>query len=211
MTGQAKHALSLFGSTSPSYLILQSLDAVNAYLASGYSEKLATYAAEVDALKTRLSALGFDLVGNEPLKLTLAPKRYGYTGNALAAYLAQNGIVCEFSDPDFVVLMLSCDLPENALSKLEAMLTALSRKAPIGEQPPALTGLPTRVCSIRDTLFCKKETLPLSEANGRVLASLHVACPPAVPIAVAGERLDDALLSHLAYYGKTTCDVIKDV
>lgn len=208
MADEAKHALSLFGSTSPSYLILQSLDAVNAYLADGFAEGLAAYIAEVDALKAHLLALGFSLVGNEPLKLTLAPKAFGYTGTALATYLAQNGIVCEFSDPDFVVLMLACTLPKDALSKLEAALTALPRKEAIDDQPPVLTALPTRVCSIRDTLFARRESIPLEKARGRVFAALHAACPPAVPIAVAGEQLDDELLSHLAYYGKTHCAVL---
>ena len=35
-----RNALALFGSTSPSYLILQSLDAANAILADGFREKL---------------------------------------------------------------------------------------------------------------------------------------------------------------------------
>ena len=38
--GQAKNSLALFGSTSPSYLILQSLDAVNRYLAEDYRDRL---------------------------------------------------------------------------------------------------------------------------------------------------------------------------
>ena len=208
MAEDARHALSLFGSTSPSYLILQSLDSVNAYLANGFAEALATYVAEVEALKARLSSLGFSLVGNEPLKLTVAPKSYGYTGEELAAYLSKNSIVCEFSDPDFVVLMLACTLPKDALSGLENILTDLPRKAPICDTPPVLTALPTRTCSIRDTLFCAHETLPLEKARGRILASLHVACPPAVPIAVAGEELNDEAIALFTYYGKATCDVL---
>ena len=33
-------AMALFASTSPSYLILQSLDRTNAYLAAGYPDRL---------------------------------------------------------------------------------------------------------------------------------------------------------------------------
>jgi arginine/lysine/ornithine decarboxylase len=40
---KAKKSLALFGSTSPSYLILQSLDAANKYIADGYREKLAEF------------------------------------------------------------------------------------------------------------------------------------------------------------------------
>ena len=55
---QCKNALQLFGSTSPSYLIMESLDGANAYLANGYREKLAAFAEKVQGLKERLAALG---------------------------------------------------------------------------------------------------------------------------------------------------------
>ena len=50
-----KNALSLFASTSPSYLILQSLDAANKYIADGYQRKLADFIEIVDSIKTKLS------------------------------------------------------------------------------------------------------------------------------------------------------------
>ncbi|MBR2019287.1 MAG: aminotransferase class V-fold PLP-dependent enzyme [Clostridia bacterium] len=210
MAEEAKCALSLFGSTSPSYLILQSLDAVNAYLANGFSETLASYVQTAESFAKRICARGFPLIGNEPLKITLAPKAFGYTGNEFAARLSEQGIVCEFSDPDFTVLMLSPSLPANAWERLEAALDAIPRRTPIHATPPSLSTLPACALPIRDTLFCKRETVSLEQANERILASLHVACPPAVPLAVAGERLDEAILACFAYYGKTSCDVLCD-
>jgi len=76
---QAKNALAMFGSTSPSYLILQSLDAANTYLAK-CRQIFTDYIPMVDSLKKRLSAHGFELHANEPMKLTVAAKSYGYTG-----------------------------------------------------------------------------------------------------------------------------------
>ncbi len=66
-----REALALFGSTSPSYLILQSLDLVNPYL-EALPERLAAFLPKVEALKARLRAAGWRPVGDEPLKLTLA-------------------------------------------------------------------------------------------------------------------------------------------
>ena len=106
--------------------------------------------------------------------------------------------------------MLSPSLPADAFARMEAAFAAIPRRSPIDTAPPIPTALPTRVCTIRETLFCKRETLPLSEANGRVFASLHAACPPAVPIVIAGERLDADALARFAYYGKTACEVIGD-
>ena len=51
----AKKALEMFGSTSPSYLILQSLDLCNAYLADGYKEKLLNCIKKVQNLKKQLT------------------------------------------------------------------------------------------------------------------------------------------------------------
>ena len=66
-----RDALALFGSTSPSYLILQSLDLANPYL-EALPERLAAFLPKVEALKARLRAAGWRPVGDEPLKLTLA-------------------------------------------------------------------------------------------------------------------------------------------
>lgn len=206
---EARQMMALFGSTSPSYLILQSLDLVNAYLADGYAARLAAFATAVADAKECLAAAGYTLCGDEPLKLTVAPKSYGYEGDTLAAILAEQGFVCEFSDPDFTVMMLTPEVGAEALSALVACLCALPRRAPITEAPPALTPA-ERVCSPREALFAPHEVVALDEARGRVLADIAVACPPAVPIVVAGERIGQAAQEALAYYGTTTCTVIKE-
>ena len=90
---QAANALSLFASTSPSYLILQSLDRANLYLAEGYSESLENFCQQVHKLKKRLIQRGYTLLGDEPLKITIAPKSYGYTGIQLAEILQKQGLV----------------------------------------------------------------------------------------------------------------------
>ena len=64
--------------------------------------------------------------------------------------------------------------------------------------------------SIREAMLSKKERLPVREAEGRVLASLNVSCPPAVPIAVCGERIDKETIARFEYYGALFCDVVKE-
>ena len=59
----AVNALSLHASTSPSYLILQSLDLCNAYLADSYKENLTETIGKVDSLKNFLREKGFKLSG----------------------------------------------------------------------------------------------------------------------------------------------------
>ena len=83
----ARGALSLFASTSPSYLILQSLDLCNRYLAQGYREKLEACIRRVFILKEELELAGWRTGGGEPLKLTLYCRESGCTGMEAAAGL----------------------------------------------------------------------------------------------------------------------------
>ena len=79
LVDNAKKALDVFASTSPSYLILQSLDMANKYLSENYCADLSFFEKEVKELKCFLAQKGYTLCGDEPLKITLATKGYGYT------------------------------------------------------------------------------------------------------------------------------------
>ena len=203
----AEQALALFASTSPSWLILQSLDAANALLAGEYPARIAEAAAKLDGLKTALLAAGWTLTGQEPLKLTLRPKARGYTGEALAALLRERGIVAEFADPDHLVLMVSAETEMWELDALQDALLSLPALPPIRDLPPALPA-PRPVLSPRQALLSPFETVPAEKAPGRILASPSVGCPPAVPIAVCGERLSEEALALFRYYGVNEIDVI---
>ncbi len=204
----AKNALALFGSTSPSYLILASLDETNRVLGEGFGEKLAVTAARVSALKDSLCRHGYQTVGNEPMKLTLSPKTYGYTGEELAGYLTERGIVPEFSDPDHLTLMPSVNTTEEELLRSEKALLALPRRSPIETAPPPFL-VPETVLPPREALMAEEEILPAEACLGRVLAAVTVGCPPAVPILVSGERIQEAHLAAFSYYGIRRLSVIK--
>ena len=206
IAAQAKNALALFGSTSPSYLIMQSLDLANAYLCE-YPRKLQAFAAEVSALKQRLMALGYVLYGDEPLKITLEAKRRGYVGHALARLLLESGLVCEYADPDHVVLMLTLEIGGEGLSRIEAALAAIPQKPVIETEPPRLRK-GRRVCSVREAMLSPAETLPVEKCCGRILAAASVGCPPAVPILICGEEIDREALECFRYYGIGECAVI---
>ena len=203
-----KNALALFGSTSPSYLILQSLDRVNRYLAEGYRETLASFCERVRTYRKQLTDAGYEFRGDEPVKLTLCTKSYGYRGDTLAGILRQNRIECEFADPDFLVLMTTPETGEAGLAALTEVLAFLPKRPPIHTIPPRFI-LPERICSPREAAFAPRETLPAERCIGRVLAAANVGCPPAVPIVVCGERIDAAAAEAFRYYGIHTCSVLK--
>ena len=207
-SGQIKSALALFGSTSPSYLILQSLDMANLYMAN-HGERLNSFVRQVENLKKHLSEYGYLLYGQEPIKITVLAKARGYTGTELAELLMARNIICEFADRDYLVLMLTPEIGEDGLQRLETALRDIPQKSIISETPPELPK-PIRVLSIRDATFSATETVPVCQCEGRILATATVACPPAVPILVCGERIDKQAVACFHYYGLKTCTVVAE-
>ena len=197
-----KNALALFGSTSPSYLILQSLDLANVYL-EDHSHRLEAFLPLVHRLKENLTASGYVLAGQEPMKITIAAKPYGYTGDQLAEILRQNKMECEFTDPDYLVLMLTPEINGFDLEKLKKTLCGLPQKSPIGELPPVF--VPAERCmGIREAMLCPGQWIPVEESEGCILAAASVGCPPAVPILLCGERIDRHAIACFQYYGIET-------
>lgn len=209
LIGQVKGAMALFASTSPSYLLLQSLDALNRYLAEGYPAKLASFLQKAERCKRALTDAGYGFCGSEPLKWTIAAKKHGYTGTDLAKMLEKNGIVCEFCDQDYCVLMLTPALGAKGLDCLCRALSALPKRAEIQSGAPGICR-PVRVCSPREAALAPCEVLPRERCIGRVLARDTVACPPAVPIVVCGERIDEVAIRTMTYYGVEACAVIRE-
>ena len=205
----APQALSLFASTSPSYLILQSLDKENEGLSNGFSEKLCALADKLLSLKDRLSKLGYELVGNEPLKLTIYAKGYGYTGTELAKLLKNENIICEFYDPDFTVMMLSEQISGEDAERLFKALSGIQRRDRITSRPPKLSA-PIMKMSPHDALMSTGKLVSVDEAEGKILASLAVTCPPAIPIAVLGEEISASAVECFKYYGMTSCRVVDE-
>ena len=205
---QAEQAMSLFASTSPSYLILQSLDRMNAELAGDYPEWICRAADRVGEVRETLSREGWTFVGDEPMKLALDAAARGYTGEELQGILRRSGIECEFADRRYLVLMPSAETSETSWQRLLSALRAIPRREPLTETAPALPA-PERVMSIREAMLSPRETLAPAEAVGRVLADACVSCPPAVPVIIAGERITPAAAECMAYYGVMECDVVK--
>ena len=208
LSEHAKRAMALFASTSPSYLILQSLDGANAYICDGYREKLQTCTSSVWKLKGTLTKQGYNLIGNEELKLTIAPKSYGYTGYELAEYLLKQNVVCEFADNDFVVFMFTPEISEQDFALLEHTLLKLEKRVPVEMTAPLLCK-PTQVMTAREAIFSKSYVLPVEESLGKVLASENVSCPPAIPIVVCGEEINESAIKLFKYYGISKVQVVE--
>ena len=227
-----RNTLNLFGSTSPSYLILQSLDQCNAVLAGDYRGQLAECCTALEGLRKALNeiaaahgaALPLTLPGNtpdrEPLKLTLDAAALGSSGQAMAEMLRQHGIECEYADPRYLVLMFTPENPPQDYDRLQQAITAFCTVHPLGSAPveddPAeefralaqeLAEISPR-CTIREAIFAPQEQVAVEDALGRVCAMPTVSCPPAIPIVVSGEVVGKAAVKLMKRYGIKSISVI---
>ena len=207
--GEVRAALSLFGSTSPSYLILQSLDACNRYLADEARPKLAACVRAVEALKADLAAQGWAVAESEPLKVTLHASKRGWRGDALADFLRKNGVECEYADPDDLVLMVSPQNSPEDLEKVRAALAAAGQGSEAPQTPPQMAR-PRQAMGIRAALLAPAEEVPVTAAAGRVCAAPTVGCPPAVPVVVSGEEISPDAAAVFRYYGIETVRVVRE-
>ena len=220
-------ALALFGSTSPSYLILQSLDACNAVLAGDYPRRLAQCCAALEGLRRSLNKaaaarqcpvpLAVAGTQQEPMKLTLDAAALGCTGTALADALRRAQLECEYADPRYVVLMFTPENPPQDFERLQTALEQLLAAVPAGLPRPenragefaALQQQAVQRCTIRQAVLGAQVRVPVHKALGRVCAMPTVSCPPAIPVAVSGEEITPAAIALMQRYGIKELSVLR--
>ena len=203
-----RNMLSLFASTSPSYLTLQSLDLTNAYLANGFSEKLAAVEKKVDALKNELAALGFDSAGDESLKIVITRDSCSYSGIELASLLRKHSVEPEYADLDALVLMISTETADIEFERIKSTFASIPARNASVVCPPRI--LPCKqMLSLREAIFSQSERINVKKAVGRICAAPSVSCPPAIPPIVSGELITAEATELLLYYGIEEIDVIK--
>ncbi len=204
----ARSAFALHASTSPSYLILQSLDLCNRSLAGDYSAKLAATVEHATKVCKQLTEKGFPILQPEPLKLVLHAPSMGYLGTEIAACLHDRRLEVEYADGEVLVFMFSPETREADWIRLENVLCSLKPKSPIAYRHPSPVRT-ERACTIREAILAPHETLPADRAIGRICAAPTVACPPAVPIIISGERITEESISLLTHYGIDHIEVVK--
>ena len=220
-----RNALALFGSTSPSYLILQSLDKCNQILSEGYPLRLLQCCGHLTRLRWELNEAaaakhcpGPLALESEPLKVTLDAAVLGLSGTELAEKLRAAKIECEYADPRYLVLMFTPDNPPQDFERLTAAVLRIAEElaGPVtlpeeaaGEFAALERGL-HRCCTIRQAVFAPQEQLPAEQAVGRICAMPTVSCPPAIPIVVSGEQITPAAVAWMKRYHVEEVSVIRE-
>ena len=206
---EIKPAMALFGSTSPSFLILQSLDINNSYLSEGYKDKLARSIEKVEEIKVKLRLFNFDVLRSEPLKIVINTAKYGYFGDDFADILANEEVICEYYDKNFVVFMFSTENKDSDFIRFINVVTKIQQRKSIYSSPPTVKNF-ERVLSLKETSLSEWEILNLDKCENKIFADLNIACPPAVSPIIGGERITADIIKLLSYYEISKCKIIKE-
>lgn len=199
---KAKAAMSLFGSTSPSYVIMASLDLCAEYISEKLTDDIKRIIPELERLRKKISSR-YNIYTGEPFHLTLL-----CSGSDLAGQLRKHNVECEYHDNDCIVLLFS---PMNTAREIQEISDILMKCDPA----PALNKgyiefvQPETAVSIREAVMCRYETVAVEDSLGRICAGVDVPCPPAIPVAVGGEVINENCIKIFKRYGILSVNVIQ--
>ncbi len=186
--------LHAFQSSSPSYLIMASLDAARAYTAT-YEECDSHYSMQVvERVKTVLESRGCLCVKpDDPYKLLV--RADGLSGYELQILFEQAGLYPEMADP-FQVLLVFPLLKEGQITFEEGALQKLHsfhlKKGIARERFPEVKktkGVSTLALPYNEHNKYKKEFVPFNEASGQIAGEMIIPYPPGIPLIMEGERI----------------------
>lgn len=212
--GLAQHAkayMSLFASTSPSYLIMSSIDlCVDYMLYNGGKADYLRCEYTVAALKKLAADRGVPQAEGlcDPLRLTLNTAACGIAGeDKQQSFFDDFKIDCEFCDGENAVLICT---PFNREKDFQRLRSAILQLQP-ADKPyapfPALSAPPC-VMSLREAVLSPFETVPVHQAAGRIAADTVCPCPPGVPLIMPGEKITSAAAALLSRRNITSLHVV---
>lgn len=202
---RVRRTASIFGSSSPSYPMLVSMDLARDWLLGEGRWEYRRTACRVFEFRQAFPSLK-DGLSLDPCRLTLKVK----DGPAFARALEERGIFPEMEDGGHVVLICSAQDSDGDLYRLEGALVELRERmgdcAPIPAPP-----LPERVSSPRAALFAPGELRTLRDCEGEVSACQIAPYPPGVPVVAPGERITKKELAYLEKIGYNMLSEVRTV
>jgi arginine/lysine/ornithine decarboxylase len=194
--------LSMVQTSSPSYLILASLDKGRERM-QGY-EGWASLVDGLGVLRDKLSAAGLGVelpagyAAADPLRLTVDVSSRGMTGFEAARILQGRGVYVELADFSHVVAVCSlADRQEDWDALLEGLLTLPKRRGANAPIPTPAGTIPQRLMRIREAVWSAREIVPPKRCVGRLAACSAGSYPPGVPVIFPGEVYSGELVDYL--------------
>ncbi len=209
--GRVKSALQWLQSSSPSYVLMASLDAARWQLAQEGKERLRRLWKQAEQLRRRWQALaGVDIVGGvagtltapfqmDITKITLAVR--GWSGHAAASQLRRQGIAVEWADAKRLLLLLSlADVKQDWERLGQALPQLLQMPAPgdSSQATLALPPVPPQRLAPREAALAEYRSVSLREAQGLIAGEAITPYPPGIPLVLPGEELTADVIAWIA-------------
>lgn len=199
---------SVYGSSSPSYVLMAALDAVRAYMEGEGTARYRDTVRRVGELRARWPTLwARDGLALDPARLVLTSP----DGFALTEALRTRGMYPEMADRGHVVCICTCADGPAEFERLERALADTGLTGSCAPTPPPPEA-PEAALTPRQALFAPRVRLPLADCAGRIAACQIAPYPPGVPVIAPGERIEK---KHLAYlreigYNRDRTDIIAE-
>jgi len=208
-----KAVLNLAQTTSPSYILLASLDVARKQLATNGQEmiseayRLALWAREEIQKIDGLYLLGEDVIGQpgcfdfDPTKIVINVRELGISGYEIERILRKEfKIQVELSDLFNIILLVSLGDSESTLNPLIKALKDISGRYSLRNVIKyfiPLPNIPESVVSPREAFYDETKNIQLADAEGEISAEMIMAYPPGIPIVCPGERLTREIIDYV--------------
>lgn len=205
---QLKDAMSVFGTTSPSYLILDSLDNCAGYLEKSARSDFKLLAEYHSKLKKEAENAGFGVIDSDITKLSLKTFQAGVSADRAAEYFRSFKIEPEYAGGDVLVFLMTPFNTEEDFNALSQALCKFKKKPSVNA---ALCGyeIPERVMSSFEAFSAQSEYIPAEKAAGRIAAQVLISCPPGVPLFGYGEKITESMVNFIKNSGNYIIKVVK--
>jgi len=216
-------ALCLVRTTSPSSLLLGSLDAARARMDAEGAQLAGRAVAEMRVVKREIRAVsGLNVLGDEqvglhgvaaydPLRLAIDVGAAGLDGHAVARDLLRIAdINLELVTSRVLIAHFGIGQPLAAAGRrlVKALQAVLhDPDAPAAQSASRLTAscFGDPVMAPRDAFFAAQDTIALSDAAGRISADSIAVYPPGIANVLPGERFTPALVAYLLQMRQRGC------
>ena len=207
---KAKRKMRLFGSTSPSYLIMLSADSCIDYLENDARTDFANLLGKVANLRYKAFEHGLapKTRNVEPARLTLSVTASGMSAAEFGAKLREYKIEPEYVNSEWAVLMFSPFNSEEDFTRVAAFIENTAGNG-CSEMSTVLKKMPERAMSIREAVFSENERIFAAEAEGRIASELCLPCPPCIALVSPGEIIDGEIIKLFEEYGIEKISVVK--
>lgn len=206
--------LSLLQTTSPSYILMASLDCARRQIALNGKElldksiDLANYARDEINKIPGFYCFGKEIIGNpgvfsiDPTKITISCRDLGITGFELDMILSnQYHIQLELSDLYNVLAVGSFGDTKENIDALINALKEISQEYKHNKNKKSdfidIPAIPKQVQIPRDAFNSEMVIVPLNDSEGRVSGEFLMAYPPGIPVLCPGEIITQEIIDYV--------------